>query len=179
VDYRLSPGNTLGGAVGAGLGGVITVTPPQTGALPSAAQRFLVLPGWELTVTYSRRILDGHGCWPFMVLGISGSASGASTREETLASVVAPTSSLYAFDVRAGLVVGKTFWRTLSPYAAVRGFGGPVLWDYGGTSVMGSDRYHFQVGGGLVTALTHGFDVFVEGIPLGERAVTLGVGKTL
>jgi hypothetical protein len=30
----------------------------------------------------------------------------------------------------------------------------------------------------MVTILPRGFDVFVEGIPLGERAVTLGVGKT-
>jgi hypothetical protein len=45
--------------------------------------------------------------------------------------------------------------------------------------VTGTDRYHYQVGGGLVTALPGGFDMFVEGVPLGERAITLGVGKAL
>jgi hypothetical protein len=178
-DYRLSPVTTLGGGVGAGLGGVITVVPPSaSGAPPGNPQRFLVLPGWEATLSYSRRLLDGHGNWPFLVLGISGGASGASTREETLGPPPG-TSSLYAIDVRAGLLLGKTFWKTLSPYVALRGFGGPVLWEYAGSSVTGTDRYHYQVGGGLVTALPEGFDIFVEGIPLGERAITLGVGKAL
>jgi len=53
-----------------------------------------------------------------------------------------------------------------------------VVWNYLGNTEIGSDLYHFQLGGGLVTALPHGFDVFVEGVPLGERAVTLGAGKT-
>jgi hypothetical protein len=44
--------------------------------------------------------------------------------------------------------------------------------------VNGTDRYHYQVGAGLVISLVQGFDVFVEGVPLGERAVTLGGGKT-
>ena len=35
-----------------------------------------------------------------------------------------------------------------------------------------------QLGAGLVTALPRGFDVFVEGVPLGERALTMGAGKT-
>jgi hypothetical protein len=184
-DYRLSPVTTLGGGVGAGLGGVITVVPPSaSGAPPANPRRFLVLPGWEATLSYSRRLLDGHGNWPFLVLGISGGGSGASTRQETLGTPpigASPpsTSSLYAIDVRAGLLLGKTFWKTLSPYAALRGFGGPVLWEYAGSSVTGTDRYHYQVGGGLVTALPRGFDMFVEGVPLGERAITLGVGKAL
>ena len=172
VDYRLSPETTFGGGVGAGLGGVISVI-PQAGAAP---QRFLILPGWEVTLAYSRRLLDGRGKSPFVVLGISGGASGARTEPDGVAS--AQTSSLYAFDIRAGLIVGKTFWNTLSPYAAVRAFGGPVIWSFGGNSEFGSDLYHFQLGGGLVTALARGFDVFVEGVPLGERAVTLGAGKT-
>jgi hypothetical protein len=179
LDYRPSPETTFGGGIGAGLGGVITVVPPSApGASLPNPQRFLVLPGWEVTLTYSRRLLDGRGRWPFLVLGISGGASGAWTREETLAAPTPPTSTLYAFDLRAGLIVGKTLWKTLSPYAAVRGFGGPVIWQYGGSSLTGTDRYHFQIGAGLVTALPRAFDVFVEGVPLGERAVTLGMGKT-
>jgi hypothetical protein len=143
-------------------------------------QRFLVLPGWEVTLAYSRRLLDGRGRAPFLLLGIAGGGSGASTREERTArsAPAAGTSSFYAFDVRAGLTVGKTFWNTLSPYAVVRAFGGPVLWSYGGKTVVGGDSYHFQLGAGLVTVLPRRFDVFVEGVPLGERALTLGVGKS-
>jgi hypothetical protein len=174
ADYRLSPETTLGGGVGAGLGGVIGVeTTP--GASPT---RYLVLPGWELTVSYSRRLLDGRGKAPFLVLGISGGGSGAWTRKEVLTGPSPGTSTLYAFDFRAGLILGKTFWNTLSPYAVVRGFGGPIAWGYGGQTVFATDLYHFQLGAGLVTLLPRGFDVFVEGVPLGERAVTLGAGKT-
>jgi hypothetical protein len=171
VDYRLSPTSTIGGGIGAGLGGLMTV----------GVRRFVVLPGWEFTFSYSRRLLDGRGKAPFLVFGISGGGSGASTREQVHAGygpVPSGTEGLYAFDVRAALTVGKTFWNTLSPYAAVRAFGGPVFWSYDGKSLLGTDQYHVQVGGGLVTALPRGFDVFVEGVPLGERAVTLGAGKT-
>ncbi len=169
LDYRLSPQTTIGGGIGAGLGGVITVGP----------QRFLVQPGWLLTFSYSRRILDGAGKMPFLVLGISGGASGAGTREELAPAGASPeTASLYAFDVRAGVTVGKTFWSTISPYAAARVFGGPVFWSYAGQSVLAGDIYHFQVGLGMVTALPRGFDLFAEVVPLGERAVTLGGGKS-
>jgi hypothetical protein len=173
ADYRLSPETTFGGGVGAGLGGVIGVE-TRAGALPT---RYLVLPGWEATLSYSRRLLDGRGKAPFLVLGLSGGGSGAWTRKEVLSGPTPETSTLYAFDVRAGLIVGKTFWNTLSPYAVLRAFGGPILWGYNGQTVFGTDLYHVQLGAGLVTVLPHRFDVFVEGVPLGERAVTLGVGK--
>jgi hypothetical protein len=171
ADYRLSPTNTLGAGVGAGIGGLLTVGP----------RRFRVLPGWELTFTYSHRFLDGRGKLPFLVLGLSAGGSGASTREEIHAAgvpVTPGTEIFYAFDFRAGITLGKTFWDTLSPYAAARVFGGPVLWRYDDKPVNGSDKWHFQVGAGLVISLAQGFDVFVEGVPLGERAVTLGGGKT-
>jgi hypothetical protein len=169
VDYRLSPETTLGGGAGAGLGGLITV----------GAQRFLVQPGWLVTLSYSRRLLDGRGGKPFVVLGISGGGSGAGTREEGLPASATPAGAgLYAFDIRGGITVGKTFWSTISPYTTVRLFGGPVFWGYGGKAVLASDEYHFQAGLGMVTALRRGFDVFAEVIPAGERAVTLGAGKS-
>jgi hypothetical protein len=171
ADYKLSPTSTIGLGLGAGLGGYISVNPPSPNTL-----RFLILPGWELTISYSRRLLDGRGKLPFLIFGVSGGASGAWTELERVASP--PATPFYAFDIRASLIVGKTFWNTLSPYALVRGFGGPIVWKYDGNTEIGSDVYHFQVGAGLVTALSHGVDVFVEGVPLGERAVTLGAGKT-
>jgi len=180
VDYRWSPETSFGGGIGAGIGGLIAVDgSAPTGAPSMSPRRFLVLPGWEVTLSYSHRFLDGRGRAPFLLLGVAGGASGAMTREEVYAGPTPAPVSLYAFDVRAGLTVGKTFWNTLSPYAVVRAFGGPVLWKYDGKSVNGTDRYHFQVGAGLVTALPRDFDVFVEGVPLGERALTLGLGKAL
>jgi len=169
VDYRRSPETTFGGGVGVGLGGLMS----------SGPRRFLVLPGWELTFAYSRRLLDGRGKLPFLLLGISAGGSGASTREEVTRGPEPGRTGLYAFDARVGITIGKTFWNTLSPYAVARAFGGPVLWSLDGKSVLAGDLYHVQLGAGVVTALPRGFDVFVEGVPLGERAVTLGLGKSL
>jgi hypothetical protein len=169
VDYRFSAESTFGGGVGAGLGGLLTL----------GERRFLVLPGWEFTLSYSRRLLDGRGKKPFLLLGVSGGGSGAMTREEVYRGPAPEAHALYAFDVRAGLTVGKTFWNTLSPYAVARAFGGPVFWSYDKKSIFAGDNYHVQLGGGVVTSLPRGFDVFVEGIPLGERALTLGLGKSL
>jgi hypothetical protein len=166
LEYRLGPDMTVGGGAGAGLGGHFLV----------GAERFKVLPGWLVTATWSRRLLDGAGRAPFLLIGLAAGASGASTRKETTAP--APeTAALYAIDVRVALTVGKTFWNTLTPYASARAFGGPVFWSYRGQSLFGGDKYHFQLAAGLVAALPRGFDVFVDGAPLGERAVTLGAGK--
>jgi hypothetical protein len=169
VDYRVSPTTTFGGGVGAGLGGLMTL---QTG------RRFLVLPGWEVTFSYSRQLLDGRGKRPFLLFGMSGGGSGSATREEVSAGPTPGSSFLYAFDVRGGLTFGKTFWNAVSPYAVARAFGGPVLWSYAGKTNLGSDQYHFQLGVGMVAALPRGLDVFVEGVGAGERALTLGGGKT-
>jgi hypothetical protein len=173
VDYRFSKESTFGGGLGAGLGGLLTVGP----------RRFLVLPGWEVTLAYSRRLLDGRGNKPFLLLGIAGGGSGGWTREEVYrgpppAAPAPLTETLYAFDIRAGLTVGKTFWDTLSPYAVLRAFGGPVVWTLDKKTVVMGDNYHVQLGVGVVTLLPRAFDVFVEGVPLGERALTFGAGKS-
>lgn len=119
IDYRLSAVSTLSVGVGAGLGGRLVLRDT----------RYEILPGWIVSGAYSRRLLDGSGSWPFLLLGISGGGSGASTQELVFGKRAAPASvSFYAFDIRVGLTVGKTFWNVLSPYAAVRAFGGPVIW---------------------------------------------------
>lgn len=163
-DYQLSGTTTLSLGAGAGMGGSLTVS----------GIHHAIRPGWLATGSYARRIVDGEGSMPFVILGLSVGASGASTavsvrdREET--------APLYAFDFRAGLTVGKTFLDVLSAYAAVRLFGGPVVWRLDGAAAAGTDKNHYQLAAGLVTALPRRFDVFVEGAPLGERSVTLGGG---
>jgi hypothetical protein len=172
VDYRVTPTTTFGGGLGAGLGGLMTQNLGRT------SRRFLVLPGWEFTFSYSRQLLDGRGKRPFLLLGLSGGGSGGATRQEVSSGPTPASSFLYAFDIRGGLTFGKTFWNVVSPYAVARLFGGPVLWGYGGKTNLGSDQYHFQLGVGVVGGLPRGFDLFAEVIGAGERAVTAGVGKT-
>ena len=163
-DYQLNPTTTLSFGAGAGLGGSLT----ERGA------HHAIGPGWLATGSYARRLVDGAGSLPFVLLGFSFGASGATTRLSSAPD--AESAPLYAFDFRAGITVGKTFYNVLSPYAAVRLFGGPVIWKLDGDLALGTDVNHYQLAAGLVTALPRGFDVFVEGAPLGERALALGGG---
>lgn len=167
-EYRISPDMSVGGGAGAGLGGLFTI----------GETRHKVLPGWLVTASWSRRLLDGVGRNPFLLVGLSLGASGASTRRETTGTTVAPTESLYALDLRVALTVGKTFWNVLTPYVSARAFGGPVFWSHQNKNLIGGDQYHFQLAAGVVSALPRGFDLFVDGSPVGERAITIGAGKS-
>jgi hypothetical protein len=57
-----------------------------------------------------------------------------------------------------------------------RVFGGPIFWKFQGSDIIGGDKYHVQLGAGVVVALPEHFDAFAEGIPLGERAAVVGLG---
>jgi hypothetical protein len=169
LDLQIGEANTISIGGGAGLGGLLRV----------GGVRHEISPGWLVTAAYSRRLLDGRGAAPFLLLGVSLGGSGASTRAE-LPIAIAPTqpstTPLFAFDLRAGLTVGKTFFRAMSPYASARVFGGPVIWSTPQATMTGSDQRHFQLAVGLMTALPRGFDLYVEAAPLGERALTIGGG---
>jgi hypothetical protein len=73
------------------------------------------------------------------------------------------------------LAAGYTFLDALSPYAVVRVFGGPVFWHYQESSVIGTDLYHVQLGAGLAWRIKGKVDLFMKGVPLGERAITGGI----
>jgi hypothetical protein len=165
-DYQLRPTTTLSFGAGVGTGGSLT----------AHGVHYSIDPGWLVTSSYARRLVDGAGARPFVILGLSFGASGASTHVSAARN--AASAPFYAFDFRAGITVGKSFFNVLSPYAAARLFGGPVIWKLEGATALGTDVYHYQLAAGLVTALPRGFDVFVEGAPLGERAFALGGGRS-
>jgi hypothetical protein len=169
LEYRVSATTTWGGGAGAGVGGLLVTN----------GTRYTINPGWLLTALYARRLLDGRGQKPFLLFGMAFGASGASTQAQTFAVGATPArSSLYAFDVRGALTVGKTFWGALSPYASVRLYGGPILWSLQSKTVVAGDDYHVQGAVGLAVALPDGFDAYAEGAPGGERGVTMGLGRS-
>ncbi len=79
-----------------------------------------------------------------------------------------------AVDLRLGVMVGKTFADRWVPYLATRAFGGPVFWHRAGAAVVGGDRYHVTVGGGLTVRLPGAVSLTAELMPLGERGATVG-----
>jgi len=87
-----------------------------------------------------------------------------------------PSAGYAAVDVRLGGQLGLELARVLHPYVLARVFGGPVFWTRQGEAVTGTDTHHFQIGAGLAVNLGRSWNAFAEGVPLGERALSAGVG---
>ena len=79
-----------------------------------------------------------------------------------------------AFDLRAGLLLGKTFAERFVPFVTARGFGGPVFWRLGGETVTGTDVHHYAVGAGFTFRVPGALDLFAELLPLGEQSASVG-----
>jgi|GEM_PF-945284 len=157
------------------------------GELTRGAARDGIGPGGSVFVGIAKRIVEGRGAVPFVQLTGTISATHALTRTRSTSSLAAPapaanadtTAAFTAVDFRFGAIAGKTFGGVFTPYVTARVFGGPVLWRIEGDTVVGTDLYKYQVGGGLSLALfERHLDLFAEGIGLGERGVAAGVGTT-
>ncbi len=164
IERRMTSKWTLQAAVG----GILL------GSLDVDGDRYDFGPGWSAGVSTSYRLLDGRGRAPFLLLGGTLAFAGATTR--AVKPPNAPDVPYYAGDLRLSVVVGKTFFNALSPYAVGRVFGGPIFWQIQGKDVVGTDAYKFQLGAGLSVSLPMGLDAFVEGVPLGEKALSTGLG---
>jgi hypothetical protein len=161
VAYLPTPALTLQAGAGATFGG--SLSPPDG--------RHEFSPGPTAFLGASWRVFDADY---FLVLTSLLSFSAARTRLGS-----DPTVGYEAFDLRLGAEFGTTLFRVLRPYVPVRLFGGPVYWQYQGESVTGTDTHHYQVGLGLGVALSRRIGLFAEGIPLGERSVSLGLAAAL
>jgi hypothetical protein len=163
IERRVGDRWTLGAALGSTL----------VGSLRPPGASFDVSPGPLLTLTGSFRVLDEGKVAPF-VLFTASLGSGVSW---TTPSGGGPSQSFWAFDGRVGVAAGKTIAHVVTPYLLARAFGLPVLWRYQGASTVGNDAYHYQLGLGGVVRIGS-FDLGVEGVPLGERAIVVGGGYT-
>ncbi len=161
LSYRYSDKITLQGGAGATLGGRFV----YDGA------HFSLDPGWIASFAATWKIVGDKRGDAFLLAGGAAAVSGGATRD-----AADHTEEMYAVDLRVSVMAGKTFFDVLSPYVVLRAFGGPLLWRYRGEDRVAGDQYHFQVGAGLLVALPEHFDVFAEGVPLGERAAVVGLG---
>ena len=164
VNLGYHPGPRYGASFGLGaiLGGRID---------PGSGER-AVDPGFLATVAGSWLARYETEGGPFVMLSLSIGVSTTTARSDDGA-----VHRLTAGDARAGVMVGKSFGR-LVPYAAVRGFGGPVVWNIGGRSVGGGDVHHYTIGAGASVRLPARLDAFLELMPLGERSASAGLTLT-
>ena len=158
VGYALSSKLLLQASVGVAF----------AGELEFASRTYEFDPGPTFAAGVAYRLLEGD-----LFLSLTGIASG------TLASTEFPgggeTASYSAFDLRLGAVFGVTLFEVLRPYLVARAFGGPVFFRYRGEDVTGTDAYHVQLGAGVALSIVELLTVFVEGVPLGEQALSAGV----
>jgi hypothetical protein len=145
------------------------------GRLSTPTGQYDFSPGPTAAVGASWRLLEGAR--PFVVLTSNLSFSAASTTPSGAGAGGGNSAAkigYQAFDLRLGALCGMTFFRTLSPYAVGRVFGGPVFWQYQGADVTGGDVHHYQLGAGMTVVVARRLNVFAEGIPLGERSLAAG-----
>jgi hypothetical protein len=162
VSYAPTSRVSIGVGLGAGIGGRLLA--------PDGAHDFT--PGVVSTVSASYRFVEG--ATPVGRGFVVGSALISFTGTGTQVGDSGPTTAYDALDFRVGVAAGFTWLRVLSAYGVVRGFGGPVLWTYQGSTELGTDTHHYQVGGGLAVLVARRIDLFAEGVPLGEQAVSAG-----
>lgn len=129
-------------------------------------------PGWLLGVSGAHRLFGLPEHPYFVTLGLSFGASSAATEERGGAG---ESERISASDLRVSVLGGVTLWRTWSPYAVVRAFGGPVKFNQLERERTGSDRHHYAIGAGSAVGLPFGLQGAVEYTALGERTLSAGL----
>jgi len=133
-----------------------------------------IVQGWMFGASLSRRFTIDD--LPNLYIG--GSASFAMQFSRAGYGGTDGTSALTAADLRLGATVGWMILERFVPYATARVFGGPVFWRAlaDGGDLSGTDRYHFQVGGGLTAIIVSGLYITAEHVPLGEKSSSIELG---
>jgi hypothetical protein len=132
-------------------------------------------PGWLGAFSASWTVVKQHRYVPYFVLSTTLAATRARTRTEPLANIES-RGSVLGTDFRFGATLGETFWNVMSPYLALRVFGGPVFLTDASKTQIGSDNYHVQPAIGAVVLCGKHVDIFAEGAPVLERSLTIGLG---
>ena len=153
--YSLTPALSLRASAGVAFAGELRA--------PDGVHAFD--PGPTLALGADYRLLGGKGK-AFWLLSAMVSATTARTHLGT------QSARYSAFDLRLGTAFGVQLFEMLRPYALLRVFGGPAFWRYAGSSRVGTDVYHYQIGVGLAWLIAERVDISFEGVPLGERALS-------
>ncbi len=170
VSISLAAGALVTGALSADSDGK-----PSEFTLPHG--RRAMGPGPIASVGASFRVVDEKRVIPYVVISTSVAGLGTETRATNVDDTKKGGRGSYdAFDFRVGVTVGKTFANLVSPYLALRAFGGPVFFADQGKTSVGTDIYHVQPAVGLALILPAHLDAFLEAAPYFERGFNGGIG---
>lgn len=127
-------------------------------------------PGAVLSVSADRIVRD-EPRGPVIDISVLTSAS--------MASFGAGTSQAYtSLDLRVGTRATWTVNDNHYPFLALRLFGGPVFIEELNETLLGTDRYHYQLALGLARSIGD-YTAFVEWVPLGERSISVGLSRSM
>ena len=112
----------------------------------------------------SYRALAPDGAVPLVSVGVTAAAAYARAAGDSF------TSTDLKLAVSAAWPIAGVF----APYLAGAVFGGPIFYRGG----IRGDRYHYQAIAGATVVLPGGFDLFIEGSPVGARSLSGGIGLT-
>jgi len=122
-------------------------------------------PGAALFVGASYRALAPSGLAPLVAVAVIAAVSHARIDGDAFTST----------DLKLAVTAAWPIAGRVAPYLSAAVFGGPIFY----RGHIGGDRYHYQAIAGVSVALPGGFDLFVEGSPIGARMITAGAGFTL
>lgn len=165
LGRRLGDGWSLTAAAGVILDGEMLITHRRIAPRVEDVEA-----GWLASLQLSRQWVAAGGRRPFVSTSVAFSAAGSATEVDDR------RRSMTSLDLRAALVVGRTFLEVWTPYVAARVFGGPVFWSFAGQDVSGGSRDHYQLGVGSLLALEWGFTLTVDWSMLGDRTLSVGLG---
>jgi hypothetical protein len=163
ASYPIGEKTTLRGGIGSILDGELR---PESGTVHEFEPGGLAFAGLNYNSS------EGQGSKPSLDL----SAQFGVTWAETVEQGTDLRADYFAADFRLGAQTTWTVGSRFFPYLAARVFGGPVSWEYEGESLTGSDVHHYQVAAGAAVSLGPAV-LFAEWAPLGEQALSAGIGS--
>ena len=151
AGYPVSPRLTLVVGAGALLGGHLGGVSFSPGAVAFAGASY--------------RALAPSGAAPLVAVAVTAAVAHASVAGDSFTST----------DLKLAVTAAWPLAGTVAPYVSATAFGGPIFYRGG----IGGDRHHYQALAGVAVALPRGFDLFIEGSPVGARVLSGGIGFTL
>ena len=137
---------------------------------PEMGPDYDVNPGGFVSVGFEYNAVTGIGYKPNVDFSVLVGGAMAKTENSDDKS----KTDYMSTDVRLGIRGSWNINNRLFPFAALRAFGGPVMWKVHGEDVTGTDIYHYHLSAG--TAIKAGPIVaYLEWAAVGEQSLKAGL----